>query len=358
MTAPVPPGRVQAPPLTAAEAEIVARFDAAPDLDLAAEARQEAVARALHGADTGTHGGIAWDDPDFTEWERDVYRRLAAAAIAADDARRAGQAGGAREALLSWLLTFTGRDHEPSEADRTWLANEVEDLLRGPLAALAPADHEPAAAIQRVLDLADRSDSGEWTCARGFAESEHWQDGRYSCPASRIQRESVEDALENDRCGICGSVEHFREDCPAVSPGGQSTGQCEGLREDDARPVTTSKAASKAEDGLREAIGQVAYEAANAACREWEEFAGGDGQAIAIRRPDGLTLDWDEVVLSELISDRVESALLAGPLAPLLAAQEAVERVREIADELTSGIAGTPGPGVIGHRIRRALDPS
>lgn len=27
-----------------------------------------------------------------------------------------------------------------------------------------------------------------------------------------IERESIEDALENDRCGICGSVEHFRED--------------------------------------------------------------------------------------------------------------------------------------------------
>lgn len=30
---------------------------------------------------------------------------------------------------------------------------------------------------------------------------------------AEIQRESIEDALENDRCGICGSVDHFREDC-------------------------------------------------------------------------------------------------------------------------------------------------
>lgn len=30
----------------------------------------------------------------------------------------------------------------------------------------------------------------------------------------RIVRESLEDALENDRCGICFSVDHFREDCP------------------------------------------------------------------------------------------------------------------------------------------------
>lgn len=29
----------------------------------------------------------------------------------------------------------------------------------------------------------------------------------------RIERLSIEDALENDRCGICLSVDHFREDC-------------------------------------------------------------------------------------------------------------------------------------------------
>jgi hypothetical protein len=55
---------------------------------------------------------------------------------------------------------------------------------------------------------------------------------------------------------------------------------------------------------------------------------------------------------------RLMVATVTKVLAPLLAAQEAAERVREIADELTSGIAGTPGPGVIGHRIRRAVDPS
>jgi hypothetical protein len=35
-------------------------------------------------------------------------------------------------------------------------------------------------------------------------------------------RETVADALENDRCGRCGSVEHFVEDCPVqpdVAPG-------------------------------------------------------------------------------------------------------------------------------------------
>ena len=29
-----------------------------------------------------------------------------------------------------------------------------------------------------------------------------------------LERLSIADALENDRCGICGSEEHFREDCP------------------------------------------------------------------------------------------------------------------------------------------------
>lgn len=28
-----------------------------------------------------------------------------------------------------------------------------------------------------------------------------------------FERESIEDALENDRCGICKSTAHFREDC-------------------------------------------------------------------------------------------------------------------------------------------------
>jgi hypothetical protein len=38
----------------------------------------------------------------------------------------------------------------------------------------------------------------------------------------KIERESLADALENDRCGICGSVDHFREDCTLVHawPGG------------------------------------------------------------------------------------------------------------------------------------------
>lgn len=38
-----------------------------------------------------------------------------------------------------------------------------------------------------------------------------------------IVRETVEDALENDRCGICLSVDHFREDCPMD----KHTGECD-----------------------------------------------------------------------------------------------------------------------------------
>lgn len=35
---------------------------------------------------------------------------------------------------------------------------------------------------------------------------------------TKIERETVADALENDRCGRCGSVDHFREDCPRPTP--------------------------------------------------------------------------------------------------------------------------------------------
>lgn len=42
-----------------------------------------------------------------------------------------------------------------------------------------------------------------------------------------IQRESIEDALENDRCGICGSVDHFREDHPAAATHAQAHAQAD-----------------------------------------------------------------------------------------------------------------------------------
>ncbi len=44
------------------------------------------------------------------------------------------------------------------------------------------------------------------------------------CRPVTIQRESVEDALENDRCGICLSVDHFREDCPRAAAAAGQTG--------------------------------------------------------------------------------------------------------------------------------------
>ena len=40
---------------------------------------------------------------------------------------------------------------------------------------------------------------------------------RVALPEQRTpKRETVEEALESDRCGECGSVEHFREDCPTT----------------------------------------------------------------------------------------------------------------------------------------------
>ena len=54
----------------------------------------------------------------------------------------------------------------------------------------------------------------------------------FICRPVTIQRESVEDALENDRCGICLSVEHFREDCPpgpnTVTPAEMASDVCAG----------------------------------------------------------------------------------------------------------------------------------
>jgi hypothetical protein len=71
---------------TPAELEEIERFGI-----YEAEEKVEKVARAIFDADANTHGGIAWDSDDFTEWERDVYRRLAAAAIAAPQTGEDGQ---------------------------------------------------------------------------------------------------------------------------------------------------------------------------------------------------------------------------------------------------------------------------
>jgi hypothetical protein len=59
--------------------------------------------------------------------------------------------------------------------------------------------------------------------------------------------------------------------------------------------------------------------------------------------------------LGSLRPGSVADALLAGPLAPLLAAQEAVGRVERIAAYLDSGNAGSPGLGVIARQLRRVL---
>lgn len=51
----------------------------------------------------------------------------------------------------------------------------------------------------------------------GVSPSFAWptQEGLTLLRSSTIQRESIADALENDRCGRCLSVDHFREDCTA-----------------------------------------------------------------------------------------------------------------------------------------------
>jgi hypothetical protein len=155
MTAPVPPGHVQAPPLTAAEAERVARFDAAPDLGLATEVRQETVARAIFAAKIdGEVTAMDWraglDDED-----RAGFRRLAAAAVAADDAWRAEHAGEVRGCSCPMSLDTGARG-----LDYKCPIHGYKPAPE-PAAALAPADHEPADAIQRVLALADRLDE-DW----------------------------------------------------------------------------------------------------------------------------------------------------------------------------------------------------
>jgi hypothetical protein len=126
------------------------------------------------------------------------------------------------------------------------------------------------------------------------------------------------DELESGLCLQClnGPIR------PAASPGGQNAGQGEELREDDARPVTTSKAASKVEDGLREAI--VATLAHHSWCK------GYDADATCTCRRN---------------REQDARALVLGPLAPLLAAQAAVRRI-------TPGtvvvVAGPDVPYVVG----------
>jgi hypothetical protein len=166
MTAPVPPGRVQAPPLTAAEAAVVARFDAASDLDLAAEARQEAVAWAMK----------MWDGTTSSDSAEEWFRGLAATAIAADDAWRAGHAAAQVPAVALWKEddpdpTPHGSNNfahgvcgERSNDKWVWVctwdrSNHPAWHVAGDgdeVCAVWPvADHEPAAAIQRVEALAD-----------------------------------------------------------------------------------------------------------------------------------------------------------------------------------------------------------
>jgi hypothetical protein len=152
MTAPVPPGRVQAPPLTAAEAEIVARFDAAPDLDLAAETRQETVARAMWDADPD----MGLDLTESISNVADVYRRLAAAAIAADDAWRAEQEGELRERVEAAVAEL-----DRSFPEDVYATHRFVRSIRAALAAADAAVTPPKAAPKPAVDTGQGEDPSE-----------------------------------------------------------------------------------------------------------------------------------------------------------------------------------------------------
>jgi hypothetical protein len=202
---------VSDPRFTDAQRDTVARFEAAQE---PAEIVRERVARAICYAAYHHEPESVWDrmGPQM----QDDYRRLAAAALAAadaavtspkvapksaaDDAWRVGQAGGDAEARVHELKCvppyfdavldgtktyelclddgrgfqvgdvlhlreyvvaegYTGRE---TRRRVTHVLRDAEDFGLAPgcavlsLAALAPADHESAVAIQRVLDLADR----------------------------------------------------------------------------------------------------------------------------------------------------------------------------------------------------------
>jgi hypothetical protein len=128
-------------------------------------------------------------------------------------------------------------------------------------------------------------------------------------------------------------------------------------RDENAHPVTPPKAAPKTavdtgQGGeLREALARWLWN---------DQWNGGDEP-----EPRHLgAMFWHEAhpVQQALMLERAD-ALLAGPLAPLLAAQEAVERVDALADQLDRDAECTPITLLTAHahhtadRIRAALDP-
>jgi hypothetical protein len=198
MTArPLPPGytrRRPAPPLSDAERAVVERFDAAPDLDLDHEARVETVARAMFDH---ANPFDYWDS--VAEYVREHYRNMAAAALAADDAHRAAQAGDVASNVMYGDVDY-GACMNPADARALW------ERIR---AALAPAGHEPAAAIGRLPVHQSR-------CPELYAVTPGRDD--CTCPRPRPDEAALADQLRRavarleerrDRPGI-GSFEKQR----------------------------------------------------------------------------------------------------------------------------------------------------
>lgn len=157
-----------------------------------------------------------------------------------------------------------------------------------------------------------------------------------------IVRESIEDALENDRCGICLSVDHFREDCPRAAAAAGETGageeaddvheQAVAAFEADHREQQTVYAAHEwtSSDPDTCARCDVEWGDADATCAEPAPSAGQDtgrlrdeiARWLAARdSQDGIARSWHEDA----------DALLDGPLRQLIAERdEAVAKVQRV----------------------------
>lgn len=92
----------------------------------------------------------------------------------------------------------------------------AETETTGPTADYHPGivDEFTDADGEQMVELAD----GNIEPATDWVQDESTDYPTDAWSSESIQRETVEEALENDRCGICGSVDHFREDHPADEP--------------------------------------------------------------------------------------------------------------------------------------------
>lgn len=192
-TTPLPPGHTRRRP--------------APPVDLADDAREEAVARAMK----------MWDGTTSSDSSEEWFRGLAAAAIAADDAWRAGQddpCDRERQRLAAALIEI--RDWDSAAAARHGHIG-VRDYAGQVLAALAPADHEPAAAIQSLPDrLRELAATYEGTVLTG-ANAFRWAADLVDAAVSGVQPAAPagdRGYLYDDTCPRCRSGEHVAAPTP------------------------------------------------------------------------------------------------------------------------------------------------